>query len=131
MPNLSLLFCLLFISTGCAKRCRGRPSSGYSGSSICNYATGEWETYSTAAFYNAAALVEPCVLPGVYLTWHNGDPVKEVTNVSQEECEKLCLETEECDAWTLNTRNNWCALKRGDQVKEKKQQGFVSGKINC
>ena len=71
------------------------------------------------------------MLPGVYLTWHNGDPVKEVTDVSQAECEQLCRMTEECDAWTLNTRNNWCALKRGDQVKEKKQQGFVSGKINC
>ena len=140
MPDLRVLVCLLFISSGCTKRCRGRFRSGLSSTSVCNYATGEWETVFGEAYAyvpdNGDTPVpgEPCLLPGVYLTWHNGDPVKEVTDVSQAECEEICRETEECDAWTdwtLNTRNNWCALKRGDQVKEKKQQGFVAGKINC
>merc|ERR1712212_867640 len=128
MPNLSVLVYLLLISTVSAKMCSGRARTGLSSNSVCNYATGEWESaYTYTAYRGGGAYEEPCVLPGVYLTWYNGDPIKEVTGVSQAECEELCRETEECDAWTLNTRNSWCALKREDQVKTKEQEGFVSG----
>jgi len=72
-----------------------------------------------------------CVKDGVYLTWFNGEPIAEMQNSTPTKCQNKCRDNPDCDAWTINTRNGWCALKREDQVKEKQNAGFVSGFKNC
>jgi len=74
---------------------------------------------------------EGCVREGVYLAWFKGEPLAEHLNSDEARCGELCRENHRCHAWTLNTNNGWCALKRKDQVKEQTQQGFVSGYKTC
>ena len=72
-----------------------------------------------------------CVKEGVYLVWFNGEPIAEMQNSTPTKCQNKCRDNPNCDAWTINTNNGWCALKREDQIKEKKNAGFVSGFKNC
>ena len=72
-----------------------------------------------------------CVKEGNYLAWYNGEPIEHANNITQSLCEEKCDRNPDCDAWTLNTRNGWCALKRWDQVKEEENEGFVSGYKHC
>ena len=72
-----------------------------------------------------------CVKEGTYLAWYNGEPIEQENNITQSLCEEKCDRNPDCDAWTLNTRNGWCALKRWDQVKEEENEGFVSGFKHC
>merc|ERR1711963_50376 len=69
-------------------------------------------------------------LPRTILLWNNGEPIGERSNVDAEGCMKACLETPNCAGWTLNTNNNWCGLKRHDQIKKGTNDGFVSGMID-
>ena len=46
-------------------------------------------------------------------------------------CQEKCRDNPDCDAWTFNTRNGWCALKTEEQVKETQTEGFVSGFKIC
>ena len=68
---------------------------------------------------------------GTYLAWYNGEPIEQENNISQSLCEEKCDRNPDCDAWTLNTRNGWCALKRLDQVKEEENEGFLSVYKHC
>eukprot|EP00092_Neocalanus_flemingeri_P009028 GFUD01009714.1.p1 GENE.GFUD01009714.1~~GFUD01009714.1.p1 ORF type:complete len:399 (+),score=86.53 GFUD01009714.1:162-1358(+) len=74
-----------------------------------------------------------CSKEGIYLTWFNGEPIEEETRSggTQSWCAEKCNRNAACDAWTLNTNNGWCGLKRSNQVKEQKNKGFVSGYKNC
>jgi len=76
----------------------------------------------------AAALgTSGCALHNTYLTWHNGEPIGERLDVnSVAECEEACKGTPDCAAWTLNTRNGWCALKSKEQIKPETKEGFES-----
>jgi len=68
-----------------------------------------------------------CDLPGVYLTWHNGEPIEQFNNVGAGECKARCQENPNCAGWTLNTNNGWCGLKRDNQIKVEDNSGFKSG----
>jgi len=69
-------------------------------------------------------------MPRTILLWNNGEPIGERSNVDAEGCMNACLETPNCAGWTLNTNNNWCGLKRHDQIKKGTNDGFVSGMID-
>jgi len=71
-----------------------------------------------------------CRMPRTILLWNNGEPIGERNNVDAEGCMNACLETPNCAGWTLNTNNNWCGLKRHDQIKKGTNDGFVSGMID-
>ena len=97
-------------------------------------AANQLENYAYQSGYHGVPY-KTCVLDGTYLAWHNGEPIEE--EVRQTEagdpswCAAKCDANSKCDAWTLNKRNGWCALKRGDQVKGQKNEGFVSGTKTC
>ena len=74
---------------------------------------------------------QPCVLPGVYLAWYNGEAIQEALGMTKAECEDQCRQRVECVAWTLNTNNGWCALKRGNQIKQQEREAFISGFKYC
>merc|ERR1712180_212344 len=71
-----------------------------------------------------------CRMPRTILLWNNGEPIGERNSVDAEGCMNACLETPNCAGWTLNTNNNWCGLKRHDQIKKGTNDGFVSGMID-
>ena len=106
-----------------------------------NYETGQWRTNIAGIAYdgglNAGIYIPedvtgpPFTKEGIYLTWFNGEPIDQDNESSQSVCEEKCQTNPDCDAWTLNTKNGWCALKRKDQVKEMKQEGFISGYNIC
>jgi len=73
---------------------------------------------------------QACVKEGVYLPWFNGE-LSRYSGATAAWCEGKCEANSACDAWTFNTRNGWCALKRADQVKETENAGFVSGYKDC
>lgn len=74
-----------------------------------------------------------CTVENTYLSWYNGEPIEEeVMNGGDATwCAAKCRANPSCDAWTLNTSNGWCALKRQGQVKKQHRQGFVSGFKTC
>ena len=68
-----------------------------------------------------------CALHDTYLSWYNGEPIGEKFNVeSAADCEAACKGTRGCAAWTLNTRNGWCAFKSKEQIKPETNKGFES-----
>ena len=73
-----------------------------------------------------------CVEEGVYLAWHNGEPIEQETKAGADAawCRRKCAANRKCAGWTLNTRNGWCALKAEGQIKRQANAGFVSG-VNC
>merc|ERR1712223_923620 len=78
---------------------------------------------------------EGCLLDDTYLAWHNGEPLEEETREKEAGdpswCVAKCNANPECEAWTLNKQNGWCALKRIDQIKMQEKKNFVSGRKNC
>lgn len=78
------------------------------------------------------ACTHGCDLSGVYLTWYKGEPIQQFYNVrSTGECKYRCRENQECEGWTLNTNNGWCALKKSSQIKPVINPGFESGIKNA
>ena len=139
---LKLFLCLTCISVTYCKRCRGRYNAGESASAVCDYSTGigveefAAQAYVPGGFAPGGAVETEltgadCVKEDTYLSWFNGEPIAQENGSTQAMCEEKCKSNPNCDAWTLNTNNGWCALKRKDQVKEELQKGFVSGYKIC
>lgn len=74
-----------------------------------------------------------CIEENTYLSWYNGEPIEVDVREGGDAawCAAKCRANPSCDAWTLNTSNGWCALKRQDQVKKQQRPGFVSGFKTC
>ena len=126
---MKIFLCLALLHLTNGKRCRGRVNVGSYGG-VCNYETGQWRT-NIAGYPHADVSGTPCTKEGIYLAWFNGEPIDQENESSQSVCKEKCQTNPDCDAWTLNTNNGWCALKRKDQVKEMKQEGFISGYKIC
>ena len=66
-----------------------------------------------------------------YLAWHKADHFAEHFVVEGPEgpnlCHQKCIEDNKCDAWTLNTKNGRCGLKKKGTVKVVSARDFVSG----
>ena len=127
------VFLVIRFNPAVARRCLARFRSGQSCSSVCNYETGQWENYCALYHgpYTGPDSSTECIKEGVYLTWFNGEPIEEITNSNPASCQEKCKNNAQCDAWTFNTNNGWCALKTQNQVKVTENEGFVSGFKNC
>ena len=72
-----------------------------------------------------------CTMKDTQLAYHKRDHFAEHFVQEGPEgrhaCHIKCREDDECDAWTLNTRNGWCGLKKKDTVKVVSARGFISG----
>ena len=83
--------------------------------------------FSVLSLMAAVLDTSGCALHGTYLSWHNGEPIGKRFDVeSAAECEAACKGTPGCAAWTLNTRNGWCAFKSKEQIRPETNEGFES-----
>jgi len=96
---------------------------------VCNPRTGEWQPSIVQPYDSGQD--SPCTIPGVLLALYNGESLHEATGVNQTLCEDLCWEREDCQAWTHHNSEDWCALKRWDQVLEEENEEYASGYKNC
>eukprot|EP00091_Calanus_sinicus_P017449 TRINITY_DN37707_c0_g1_i1.p1 TRINITY_DN37707_c0_g1~~TRINITY_DN37707_c0_g1_i1.p1 ORF type:complete len:111 (-),score=21.11 TRINITY_DN37707_c0_g1_i1:174-506(-) len=105
MKNTQIFLCLAVLQITNGRRCTGRYNVGSYGA-VCDYETGQWRTNIAGYPYSPGSGSGSGNEFEVPIT----TPLNE-SGSSPSMCEEKCQKTPDCEAWTLNTNNGWCALK--------------------